>query len=187
MQRQVTEMLTARLDRCRRVALLGVGSELRGDDAAGLLVVRELCKLVSKEPFRSLDVAGFEGGNAPENITGCIKSFKPSHILLIDAADIGQRIGFWREISRGDISETLFSTHTLPLKVVADYLEQSTGAEIVVLGIQPGCVDFSMKTTAEIRGGVRRLSRCLYDLFRGVDRSLSPESVSVSPTRNGVV
>ncbi|ABK98229.1 hydrogenase 3 maturation endopeptidase HyCI [Pelobacter propionicus] len=182
MQRQMSETLKARLEGCRRVALLGIGSELRGDDAAGILVVREMGKLVSEGPFRCLDVAGFEGANAPENVTGYIRSYKPSHILVVDAAEIGAQVGFCREISISEISETNFSTHTLPLKVIADYLEQSTGADIVVLGIQPGPVGFAMAPTLELVTAVARVSHCLYGLFRECDRYLvSEQSASVLP------
>ncbi len=96
--RKVTETLKKCLDGCRRVAVLGVGSELRGDDAAGVLVVRDLRNLVSERPFSSLVFEGFEGANAPENMTGFITSFKPTHILVIDAAEIGASTGECREI-----------------------------------------------------------------------------------------
>lgn len=174
MHGQLMETLKTRFEGCGRIALLGIGSELRGDDAAGVLVVRELRKLVSSAPVCTIGVAGFEGGNAPENVTGGIKTYQPSHILIVDAAEIGENVGFCREIALGEISDTLFSTHTLPLKVLVDYLEQTTGAGTTVLGIQPGCLDFGREPTREIRNGVLRLSRCLYDLISGVGRRLSP-------------
>jgi len=170
MQRQLVEMLKARLDGCRRLAVLGVGSELRGDDAAGVLLVRELRELVFREPFRYLEFEGFEGANAPENMTGFIKSFKPTHILLVDAAEIGVSVGECREISVAEISDVLFSTHTLPMKVVTDYLEQATGAVITVLGVQPGSVDFDSAPTIEIRDGIRKLSCSVHEVLKSYDQ-----------------
>jgi len=170
MQRKLAEILKTRLDGCRRLAVLGVGSELRGDDAAGVLVVRELRELVSESSFRHLEFEGFEGANAPENMTGFIKSFKPTHILLVDAADIGAAVGECQEIAVSEISEILFSTHTLPMKVITDYLEQSTGAVITILGIQPGCVDFDSAPTPEIKSGASKLSCCLYEVLKELDR-----------------
>ncbi|NVN93071.1 MAG: hydrogenase 3 maturation endopeptidase HyCI [Desulfuromonadales bacterium] len=169
MHTQLVEILKTRLDGCRRLALLGVGSELRGDDAAGVLVVREMRELLANAPFDYLEFEGFEGANAPENVTGYIKAFGPDHILLVDAAEIGASIGECREIAIAEISETLFSTHTLPMKVVTDYLEQATGAVITVLGMQPGCVDFDAAPTPEIRAGVETFSHCLYELLREFD------------------
>ncbi len=171
MQR-VMKTLKRSLEGCKRVAVLGVGSELRGDDAAGVLVVRGLRERVSKHPFSRLEFEGFEGANAPENMTGFITSFRPTHILVIDAAEIGASVGEWREIPVDEISEICFSTHTLPLKVITDYLEQATGAVISILGIQPGSLDFGMETTPEMSTAIRRLTRQLYDLIGECDQCL---------------
>ncbi|HQN05393.1 MAG TPA: hydrogenase maturation protease, partial [Anaerolineaceae bacterium] len=66
--------------RCR-VVILGVGNELRGDDAAGVLAVRKLLK--KKEKLD--DVLIIEGAQAPENFTSVIRRFNPHLILIIDA------------------------------------------------------------------------------------------------------
>jgi len=160
------------LDGCGRVAVLGVGSELRGDDAAGVLTVRELQRMVSTRPFRSLEFEGFEGATAPENMTGSITSFRPTHILVIDAAELGAQVGECREISPDEMAEICFSTHTLPLQVITDYLEKATGAVITILGIQPGSLDFGLEATPRMRGAVRRLTRHLYEVMEGCDRQM---------------
>ncbi len=164
-------------ERCRRIAVLGIGSELRADDAAGVLVVRELGHMIKERPFRNLQFQGFEGGNAPENTTGFISRFKPTHILVVDAADIAVKTGECRTIDPREISEIAFSTHTLPMKIVTDYLEQATGAEIAIIGIQPGNLDFGKCPTAAVLRGVRQLSGRLYQFMRECDRSLG-ESAS---------
>lgn len=164
--------LNKRLDGCRRVAVLGVGSELRGDDAAGVLVVRALRHRVHEAPFRRLEFEGFEGANAPENLTGFISSFKPTHIVVVDAAEIGASAGEYREIAAGEIAETDFSTHTLPLQVIMDYLQQATGAVITLLGIQPASLRFGERPTPRMESGVRRLSRHLYEVMTECDGRL---------------
>ena len=157
------------LEGCRRIAVLGIGSELRADDGAGILLVRQLQGAIAAQPFASLECEGFEGGNAPENATGFIAAFRPTHILLVDAAEIGAPVGECREIDAGEILDICFSTHTLPLKIIIDYLEKSTGAAVSVLGIQPGNLDFGMQTSPEIEQGVVRLAGMLQRVMVGLD------------------
>lgn len=166
------------LDGCRRLAVLGIGSELRGDDAAGVLLVRQLRSMISVKPFGCLAFKGFEGGNAPENVTGFITAFRPTHILLVDAAEIGTPVGECREISADEILDVCFSTHTLPLKILIDYLRQATGATISVIGIQPGNLEFGKQPTAEIENGVRHLIAALHTVLGEFDRKLIPPQFS---------
>jgi len=158
------------LEGCSRIAVLGIGSELCADDAAGILLVRQLRARISAHPFDSLEFEGFEGGNAPENTTGFISAFKPSHILLVDAAEIGASVGECREIATEEIPDICFSTHTLPLKIIVDYLGKATGAIISVIGIQPGNLDFGNPATPEIDNGVKRLSGLLHRIMEEYDK-----------------
>jgi len=158
------------LEGCRRLAVLGIGTELRGDDAAGILLVRQLQAMVAAQPFGSLVFEGFEGGNAPENATGFISAFKPTHILLVDAAEIGAPAGECREIPGEEIPDVCFSTHTLPLKIIIDYLKQATGAVVAVIGIQPASLDFGRQPTSEIKDGVERLKHLLHRVMGEFDQ-----------------
>lgn len=163
--------LKSRLEGCRRLALVGVGSELRADDGAGLLVVRRLCSLVARKPFNSTAFQGFEGGAAPENATGFIASFRPTHIILVDAARIGAPAGEFRLIRTEEIPDIAFSTHTLPLRLITDYLGKVTGAAISVIGIQPATLEFGGRPTPQVRRGVRRLVRLLHQIIAECDRA----------------
>ncbi|MBN2303967.1 MAG: hydrogenase 3 maturation endopeptidase HyCI, partial [Anaerolineae bacterium] len=72
-----------------RVALVGIGHELNGDDAAGLAVVRALLPLAEGRDRVSL----IDAGPAPENCTGPLRAFAPDLVLLIDAAQMGEEPG----------------------------------------------------------------------------------------------
>lgn len=161
--------LKNRLEGCQRLALLGIGSELRGDDGAGILAVRQLRSLVSRRPFTSVRFEGFEGGSAPENVTGFISAFKPTHIILVDAADIGAPAGTFREIPPAEIPDISFSTHTLPLSIVVNYLAGATGATITVIGIQPASLIFDTPLSSPVKRGVGHLSRLLHETISAVD------------------
>lgn len=162
--------LKIRLEGCRRLALLGIGTELCGDDGAGILAVRRLHSLVWRQPFTSIQFEGFEGGNAPENATGFIAAFQPTHIVLVDAAEINAAAGEFREILPHEIPDTPFSTHTLPLAMLTDYLTRSTGAIICVIGIQPERLGFDIPLSIPVRNGVRRLTTLLHSVLAELDQ-----------------
>ena len=77
--------LTNSLKGVNKLAILGVGSELRGDDIAGMVAA----EIIQKANHKNITV--FLGATAPENLTGEIKKFNPSHLLIIDAADTSSK------------------------------------------------------------------------------------------------
>ena len=172
MQKDLLETLKARLDGCGKIALLGVGAELRGDDGAGMAVVHKLRELTRKQPFIALEFEAFEGANAPENATCFINAFSPRQIVIIDAADIGLAVGAVREIPVGEISGTAFSTHTLPMKVVTDYLAQTTGATITIIGMQPKALEFDAPLSGEMEMGVENFVSVFFSLLKDIDAKL---------------
>ncbi len=69
-----------------RTAILGIGQELRGDDALGLEIARRLQKKLSGRE----DVLILLAGPAPENFTGALRRFAPQRVILVDAALMGE-------------------------------------------------------------------------------------------------
>src|SRR5690349_19061121 len=68
-----------------RLAVIGIGQELCGDDGAGCAVIQSLQERRGpSETFLALD-----GGCAPENQTGPLRRFRPSLVVLVDAAQMG--------------------------------------------------------------------------------------------------
>ncbi len=135
---------------------MGVGAELRGDDAAGLRVVELLDAALAACPPR-IPCRTFVGGTAPENVTGALRAFGPSHILFIDAADIGAAPGIFAKIDPDATGGASFSTHTLPIGVIAGYLVATTGAEVMLIGIQPRSLAYAGEMDAAVDQGCREL------------------------------
>ena len=149
------ELKTA-LHNAKRIALIGVGSQLRGDDAAGMLVARSLARV----KFKKIKV--FFGESAPENITGQIKEYKPTHIVIVDAAHIHKKAGSIKLLSSKDeFSGFSFSTHKMPLKVMLDYLLGFFKFEAIIIGIQPKETGFMQKPTPEVRSAVNKVACAL--------------------------
>ncbi len=121
-----------------RVAVMGIGHELQGDDAAGVLIARRLQSLLGPSEEHLILCAG----PAPENYCGALRRFEPDLVLMIDAAQMDEAPGTVRLISYKDVTGVGASTHTLPLHILARYLTSELGCEIALLGIQPAFVEF---------------------------------------------
>jgi hydrogenase maturation protease HycI len=163
-------LLRASLEGANRVAVLGVGSELRGDDQAGLLVTQRLrkrCKFNRSCPQIEL----FHGATAPENLTGEIKQYRPSHLILIDAADVGKAPGTVEVIGPESISGVSFSTHGMPLKILADYMRESIHCKVMVIGIQPKTMELNGVVSPEIRASVRQVAMAIEAIVREIPDS----------------
>ena len=125
-----------------KAAFIGIGSELRGDDAVGVVIVKRLAELAKTDACsRCLFI---NGGSAPENVLGEIRNFQPEIIVFIDAAILGEAPGTVKLIDtrREKISGVSFCTHSLPLTIIANYIRQAVPCEIFVIGIEPVDMDF---------------------------------------------
>ena len=156
--------LKERLRGAGRLAILGAGSVLKADDAAGVRVVERLQAEFDAENYPNLLLC--VGETAPENFTGKISRFEPDHILVIDAADLGQEAGAIADIPPDAVGGPTFCTHMLPLRVMLDYLVRETGARVTLLGIQHKSIAFDADMTPEIRSAVDALSAALGRVIR---------------------
>lgn len=148
-------LIEASISGATKIVIVGIGSELRGDDAAGVLVARAISKRTSHSDDPHL--IAIDGGTAPENVTSEIIRACPSHVVLIDTADMNLAPGEARIIRRSEIGGTSFSTHSLPLGVIIDYLERSITCEVVVVGIQPRTTEFGAKISPAVQRTVKAI------------------------------
>lgn len=144
----------------KSTVVVGIGAELRGDDIAGVLVARAVAAL-----GRS-DLTGIEGCAAPENFTGEIISHKPDLVIFVDAADLGEPPGSLKIIEESEIKGFSFSTHTLPLDVILNYLAASLpDCRFLVVGIQPEDTEILAVPSARVLEAVDELSRFFTERF----------------------
>ncbi|MFB3852429.1 MAG: hydrogenase maturation peptidase HycI [Vicinamibacterales bacterium] len=160
----------------RRVAVLGVGNELNADDGVGVRVVRELGRML---PARS-DVLLIEAGGAPENFTGAIRRFQPDTVIIADAAAMGDKVGAIRWIDWRASDGFSGSTHTLPPSVLARFLMETVGCDVVLLGIQPASVEFDQPMSAAVEAAAREAARQLSARI-GLKRDPAPFSEPTEP------
>ncbi|MDP2941459.1 MAG: hydrogenase maturation peptidase HycI [Candidatus Omnitrophota bacterium] len=151
--------LKKQLKGAKRVAVLAVGSELRGDDAAGMLVAEGLKYFAGKK------LRVFLGATAPENLSGEIRRFMPTHVLIVDAADLGKKAGAISLISPQEAGGISFSTHQLPLKFLADYLQETLGCAVLLIGIQPKKITFGAPPSPAVRKSAKLVSDTIKEII----------------------
>lgn len=161
---KATLRLLKKPDTAQRIAVVGIGSELRGDDAAGLLVARTLGSLLAGHD----SVLILEGGTAPENVTGALRYFRPHLVLLADAAQFNAPPGTVRWLDWRAAAGFGASTHAGSLSMVGQYLSAQLGCEVALLGIQMGDNALGAPLTREVMLAVEKLTHDLYALFTGV-------------------
>ena len=137
----IKTILRDKLGNAQRVAVLGIGSQLRADDAAGLIIAKEL-KAYIKDKKKRKQLKVFLGETAPENLTGQIKKFKPTHLIVIDAVDFNLEAGALRVVDIRTEAGVSFSTHRVPIGILRDYLYKSIQCETILIGMQPGSTEF---------------------------------------------
>ena len=146
-----------------RICFVGVGSDLRGDDSAGLWVARTLMQ--DAAIGRAPNLLIVEGGPAPENHTGKIRAFHPDVVLLVDAAHMDEPPGSLRWISLDEIDGMSASSHSLPLSVLASFLTAEMGCDVLVLGIQPEQNEFDSRLSPAVQAAVDTLALDFSKLF----------------------
>jgi hydrogenase 3 maturation protease len=161
------KLLQKSLSGAGRIALLAVGSELRGDDAAGLLIAARL-EDMRKQRRGPAQFKIFLGETAPENLSGAIRRFKPTHLVVVDSADAGKPAGTIFAIDPKEIGGISFSTHQLPLALMIEYLQETITCSVIVLGIQPKNLGFAAPVSREIGTAVDQVAAALDTAIRGV-------------------
>jgi len=147
-----------------RLAVIGIGNELNGDDAVGPMVARTLHE--KKTAGAGDHVLVLDAGVVPENITGKLCAFKPGLIVFIDAAEMGEAPGTVRWITMDEIDGMSASTHRMPLSMLAKYLTLELHCDIVLLGIQPASVEMGKGLSDPVRRIVDLMSDDLCELLK---------------------
>ncbi len=99
----------------RKIAVMGIGNELRGDDAVGHVIAGDLSRM-QRDRFISFAV-----GTAVENASHLIRRASPRYLFVIDAAQVvseGKRMRGWDFFPPESINSFIHSTHSLPLSML---------------------------------------------------------------------
>lgn len=157
-----------RLDRPGRqegiTLLLGIGNPLCGDDGLGCELARavnerqRLSGPLAVSPLRALICE-----EVPENYTADVKQLAPRFIILVDAVDFGGQPGEIICVTADKLPAGSGSTHNPGLALLMQYLHTETGAEVVLIGMQPLNRQWHAPLSREVRESVNQLAALLVD------------------------
>jgi hydrogenase 3 maturation protease len=144
----------------KKIVVAGIGNPIRSDDYVGLKIIENLRGKVPET------VCLLECETVPENYLSEIENFKPTHVLLVDAAFLELKPG---EASLVDSERMMdysaISTHALPLKIFCEHLKKATDAKIGLLLIEPKDMDFGEGLSVEVEAEAERLTKLLLELL----------------------
>ena len=149
--------------------LVGVGSELRGDDAFGPLLARRL----AAEGLPALD-----GGTAPESLTGPIVRSGAEVLLLADIGRLGAPPGTLRLVAPHDLAPAGSSTHDPALGVLIAYLVARRPMTVRLLVAEPARTGLGSPISAEVGAA---LDRAVHDFRQAASGRASPASRGLGP------
>jgi len=132
-----------------RVVVAGVGCSGRRDDGCGPVLARRLADLSA---LRAMDC-----GDRPEDFTADIAGEQPDTVVLADAVDMGAPPGSVAWLEETDVPDEPADTHRSSLRMLMQYLRFRTGAEVVLLGIQPAVVSEGFELSPPVEASVERL------------------------------
>jgi hydrogenase 3 maturation protease len=133
--------LTGLLHGKRRV-ILGVGNPLQGDDAIGP-------KLVDLLQGR-IDATLINGGQVPENYMSSIQAAQPEVVLIIVALELGAEPGCLVLLDVDRLRAIENFTRNPGLAFLALMIQDGTGAEVILVGIQPKTTTFASELSKPV-------------------------------------
>ena len=140
-----------------RVAIIGIGNILRGDDGLGPQLIRML-------KDRSLENGQFlllDTGEVPENYLERIVACQPDTIILVDALDFGGSPGSIKLIQPEEIESSGLTTHNASLGLSVSYLKSRIDCNVVLLGIQPLNLEMGSELSEPIKQALSRIEESL--------------------------
>jgi hydrogenase 3 maturation protease len=160
LKEQLDQALTSHLAKNNtlpNLAIIGIGNELNGDDAAGVLIVRHLNKSI----INSDKLLLIEASIAPENFTGVIRKFKPDWVWIFDAAGLNLKPGAFQLINLGDVESIGADTHRLPPTLFLNYLQLENDFHPFLFGIQPESVEPFSELSPPVKNTIKETSKFL--------------------------
>ncbi len=154
------------LEGAARLAVMGIGSDIRCDDAAGLIAAGRAAARAAGHP-RGGDILSIECHTAPENFTGELVRFVPTHVVLFDAADFGAAPGSVSVIAESSIGGESFSTHRMPMGVFVKYLRERLGCAVCIVAVQPRSLELCVPPGDDVRAGAEGAADAVMDIFLG--------------------
>ena len=152
-------MLTALAKRLRgkRTVILGVGNPLQGDDAIGPNLVDLL--------HGRIDASLIYGGEVPENYLSSIRATRPEVVLIVVALELGAEPGCIAVLDADRLRAIENFTRNPGLAFLAVMIQDETGAEVILVGIQPEDTTFAAGMSKPVNQTMKNLEEMLVNVY----------------------
>ena len=142
-------------------AIVCVGNELRGDDAAGVEIAK---RLDGRVPWTV-----HQTQTAPENFLMKIVAARPSAVLIVDAMHFDAPPGAVGVFDRRDLAGPGPGTHGPSPVAFLEILDMMHSCRSAILGIQPEGVDFGAEVSPAVRRAIDLIAAAFDDLAGSED------------------
>jgi hydrogenase 3 maturation protease len=143
--------------RGKRTVILGIGNPLQGDDAVGPALVDLLRGRV--------DATLINAGEVPENYLSSIQAAQPEVVLIIVALELGAEPGCVVIMEADRLRAIENFTRNPGLAFLAVMIQDSTGAEVILLGVQPEGTAFAADLSIAVQQTISNLNEMLISLY----------------------
>jgi len=152
----------------KRLAIIGLGNPLRGDDGVGCRLVEELARGELPPDVRVLD-----GGTAGLGLLDLLEGW--NRVIIVDAAEMGRRPGEFVRFTPAEVrlhaSPDRFSLHHAGLSealALAGALGQAL-PEMVIFGVQPVEIDWGEGLSPAVEAVLPALADAVVEEIIGED------------------
>jgi hydrogenase maturation protease len=134
--------------------LVGVGSDLRGDDAFGPRLARRL----AQDGLPSLDA-----GTSPESLTGPIVRSGAEVLILADIGHLGAPPGTLRLLAPDAVLPGGTSTHDPSLSLLISYLQAQRPFLVRILAVEPVRRGLGAPVSGAVLAAIERAAEAFRD------------------------
>jgi hydrogenase maturation protease HycI len=143
--------------RGKRTVILGVGNLLQGDDAIGPSLVDLL--------HGRVEATLINAGEVPENYLSSIRAAQPEVVLIIVAIELGAEPGCIAVLDADQLRAIGNFTRNPGLAFLAVMIQDGTGAEVLMVGIQPEWTTFASGLSNPVNKTLQTLEELLVDIY----------------------
>ena len=134
------------------VHLVGVGNELKSDDAAGVEIASTLRSKLGASPAPGVKI--YPCTPMPERLLSKLASGE-GRVVVFDAVEASAKPGEVVFRPMADTQYGFFATHNIPLRLVPG-LEDRMG-DFFLVGIQPASLDVGFGLSEKVQGSVNEV------------------------------
>jgi len=147
---------TSASGRKQKVAIVGVGNIMRGDDGFGPALIE---RLNGKIKAVCIDV-----GSTPENYVGTIVKQNPDVILIVDIMHLDKAPGHYEVLKPEEVLKSGLTTHDISPRMFIEYLKTQTKADVYMLGVQPQSISLGDQMSDSVKRSLEELEALIKEI-----------------------